>query len=75
MTIKQWLKAKRVIRQIAKTQGLSASKVCREMREAIDIAWATADLDTAVKQQILFPKGKPSVERLIVQLSREIQHV
>lgn len=71
MTIYEKLKAKRVIRQTARIQGVTPTQCRREMQEAIDAAWATADPAIMAAQLRLFPSGKPEIEEFIIRLGQE----
>lgn len=73
MKFREKLKAKAVIRRTAQQFGLSTAEVRRDMQEALDEAWATADPAAKQRQQEMFPDGKPSLEHFIARVAAELQ--
>lgn len=58
-----------IIQTIAREQGVTETKVRRDMQEAIDVAWNTNDPAAKARQNLLFPNGKPTPEEFIDGLS------
>lgn len=70
MTIKEKVRAHRVIKQVAREEGREPAEVRQDMQAAIDAAWenqAGAEL-----QLQLFPAGKPTVEEFLIRIRREL---
>lgn len=70
--VREKLRAKAVIRQIADQRGLTTDEVRREMQLVLDEAWTTADPAAQQRQRELFPAGKPDLEQFIVTLAGEL---
>lgn len=73
MNLRDNIKAKAAIRHAAQKCGVSAAEARRDMQEALDEAWATADPAAKQRQQELFPDGKPSLEQFIARVAAELQ--
>jgi hypothetical protein len=72
MTIIQKLRAARVIRRVARQQGISTSQCRAEMVAAIETAWATTDPQVKQRQIELVGQGRvPTPEELIVLLTSQ----
>lgn len=66
---------KKVIKKIAKREGVSVEEVYREMQIAIDMAYA--DSDPAVQaawENIPVPYGKPRPEDVIAYCVEKVTH-
>lgn len=73
MTIIQFIRAKLVIRQVAKQFGISTAQCRADMIEAIRVAWDTADPVAKQEQIRLVGEGRvPSPEELMVLLSEKL---
>lgn len=67
MTITQKLRAKSVIRRVARAQGMSASQCRADMSAAIETAWNTTDPEIKQRQVELVGESKiPSPEEFIL---------
>lgn len=74
MTLKEWIRAKAVIQELADREGKTPGEIRASMQEAIDEAWATADPAAKARQLELFPDGKkPTVEHFMLTLSKYIR--
>lgn len=74
MTLKEKLRAKSVIRYVARLEGKTEKQVRQSMQEALDDAWNTAwqpgNIRAQLRWQQLFPgPRKPTVEEFIVRIS------
>lgn len=72
MTIKEKIKVRKVIRNLAQRDGISSEEVLQKIQESIDAAWDNQDPAVRWKQLQLFPAGKPTSEEFIVRVAREI---
>jgi hypothetical protein len=63
----------KVVREIAKSHGISVDKVNREIQKAIDAAWNNPDLEVKTQQRLLFPKGKPTIDEFIDVVSKHVK--
>lgn len=73
MTIIQKLRAKNVIRKVAKQQGITYRRCYSDMSEAIECAWGTSDPQTKRKQiDLIGDSHKPSPEELILLIYTEL---
>lgn len=73
MKFREWIRAKAVIRELARRDGVSPAAVRASMQEAIDEAWATADPAARAEQLRRFPAGKPTVEAFMIRLAGDLQ--
>lgn len=73
MKIFDRMKGRSVIRQTADHFGESELQIRKDMQDALDEAWATADPEAKALQEQLFPGGKPTLEEFIVTLGRHIK--
>ena len=62
--------ANNAIKTIAKKNQVCAKEVRKHIAEAIDETWALDDLKTRDFRNMLFPKGRPSVEEFITTLAK-----
>ena len=73
MTIIQKIRARLVIHQVARQNGISVAECRAAMTEAIREAWDTSDPRTRQHQAELIGKGRvPTPEEFIVLLSGSI---
>ena len=70
MTIIQKLRARLVIRQVAKRFGISAAQCRAEIQETIREAWATTDPNVKAQQiQLVGEERVPSPEEFMLLVS------
>ena len=75
MTIEEKLKAKLVIREVARQEGKSPEAIRTAMQEALDEAWERSLKNPGgiVTWRGYFPNGKkPSLDEFIVQIAKHI---
>lgn len=75
MTLLEFLKVQRVLRDLAARSGVSVLETRLEIQLAIDEGWqkSQADPEALERWQQLFPSGrKPSVEEFICRLGQEM---
>lgn len=72
MTIKERIRARKVIRTVAQREGIPPAEVRQKIQESIDEAWACQDPGVRWKQLQLFPEGKPTPEEFIVRAAKQI---
>lgn len=72
MKLQNKWKANKIIRRLARRDGLSPADVKTSMQEAIDEAWASDNPEVIAAQLRRFPAGKPTVEEFISALAREV---
>ena len=75
MTIEEKLRAKLVIREVARQEGKSPATVRAAMQEALDDAWEKSlnDPEGSAVWRGYFPDGKkPSLDEFIVQMAKHI---
>ena len=66
------MKCNRIIREMAKKNGVSEQTVRSEMQKALDEAWNSTDPSEIEKQKELFPAGKPTLDEFIEKISRAV---
>lgn len=72
MTIIQKLRARNVIRKVARQQGISTAQCRAEIQEAITEAWATYDPQVKDRQiRLVGDYHTPSPEELLLLISKE----
>lgn len=72
MTVVQKLRVQRVIRKVARQQGISTAQCRTEMAAAIRDAWATSDPVVKGRQiRLVGDSHTPSPEELILLISKE----
>ena len=71
--LKGHLKKESVIEKAASHFGKTPKKVQKEIKEIIDIAWASDDPQVKAFQQQHFPNGKPTPEEFITVVAKTIK--
>ena len=75
MTIEEKLRAKLVIREVARQEGKTPAAVRAAMQKALDEAWERSlkDPEGTATWRGYFPSGKkPSLDEFIVQMAKQI---
>jgi len=63
-----------IIQQIAQRHGQTEQQVRRDMQQALDAAWTSADPNAKKLRAELFLNGKPSPEEFVLTLTRYIEN-
>lgn len=73
MKIFDTMRGRASIRRTADHFGQSEEQIRKDMQEALDAAWATADPAAKKLQEEMFPGGKPTLEQFIATVARQIR--
>lgn len=75
MTLREQLGVDKIIKDLANEEGLSPADVRQSMQDCIDAAWSNKTSDSSEIWLKFFPDGqKPSVEKFIVTLGKELRN-
>lgn len=74
VTLKERIRAKAVIQELAQREGKSPEEIRRSMQECIDEAWDNKTQTSAAAWLRYFPDGKkPTLEEFMCRLAKELK--